>query len=762
MLNLAAAVYKVNSREFNILAALLRGGKLALPAMPTAIQREIDAGHAPGMNLGLALHSQITLESLGFTYSKAAILALSWMDEREIAHVHANLRNMLTRALGAHQVFHPMYPNFPEQVLAASDMELLVNAFMHYLGDWFGVRILPNYTAAKRPPLKMLEHMKPTVLDLAERTAVRDHLARLLNGNASLSEANKAVALELLAYFRDVYPAQLNDILGEATIPQKEVRALVGGWLINTKGVEAFQAVEFGRLFQTPTDVLRLAAAVSAPDLKSADLTLSAPPRFANLSRDVRMFLLRTLNGLKADSVRAEMFSRREQWLRLGEALHPREHRAWFKRAHKHFKALRDNDAPVSFAGTVEKQLACRQTLAAIDMLAQRPGVFARKLHEVVRKATGANKEAVVQAFAKVAEKVSTPVLVQLRQRMLTEVHGVGVQAFSPKAGAGRMWVPAEPAKRMSVTTEPAELVVQAVSDVLAARFAKLPGMGKVYVDPALAGYSVPFAQRTAQKALRTVGRGSRIDLGRESIMRAFMWWNESGVDKAGNRYTIGRTDLDLSCVVLDKSFDYVNHCSFTNLRTAGLTHSGDITSAPNGACEFIDIDFDELPENAAYIGLVAFAYTQQNFGDMPEAFLGWMVRADGQSGDVYDARTVRQKVDLTTSGQRVLVGYVDVATRQFVWADIVLPARCSGFNAVESATIMSGLLARGVVNPIRPTIGNLLAEHALARGELVATPDDADMVFTSQLPNTVAPAKAGQVVVTAYDAEVIIADYLQ
>ena len=761
MLNLTAAVFKVNSREFNILAAQLRAGKLVLPALPAVVQDEIDAGRAPGHNLALALHSQVTLESLGFAYSKAVLLALSWLDEREIAHVHANVKSMLTRALGAHQVYHPMYPNFPEQVLAASDVELLVNAWMHYLGDWFGVRILPLYATAKRAPLKMLAHTKPTVLDLASESAVGDLLTRLLNGNASLSDANKVLVLEMLAHFRAHHPDLLLDIISTATIPQKEIRALAGGWLLRNAAA-TFDNAGFVRLLQTPTDVLRLAAAVGATDLASADLTLTTPPRFVQVSRDVRMLLLRALNGLKAESVRAEMFSRREQWLRLGEVLHPREHSAWFKRAHKHFKALRDNVAPVSFAGTVEKQLACRRTLDAIALLKQRPGVFARKLHEVVRKASGANKDAVVTAFAEVADKVSTPVLLQLRQRMLTELNGIDVQAFSPKAGAGRMWVPTTPAKRMSMTRDPGEFVVQSVSDVLAARHAKLPGMGKVYIDPALAGYSVPFAQRTAQKALRTVGRGSRIDLGEERIMRAFLWWNESGLDKDGNRYTIGRTDLDLSCAVLDASYNYVDHCSFTHLRSAGLTHSGDITSAPNGSCEFIDIDFEQLPANAAYIAVLAYAYTRQNFGDMPEAFLGWMVRADGQSGDIYDARTVRQKVDLTASGQRVLVGYIDVARRQFVWADIVLPARCHGSNAIETSTLMTGVLARGIVNPVRPTIGTLLAEHALARGELVATAEDADVVFTSQLPNTVAPAKAGQAVVTAYDAEILIADYLQ
>jgi stress response protein SCP2 len=621
------------------------------------------------------------------------------------------------------------------------------------------VRILPQYVQARRAPLKMLARTKPAVLELGAEEEYYDHFLRLLNGNASLSPANRSLVLDLLACQLDYEPEKLLDALtNRVSIPQKETRALVGGWLLQNAAV-TFAAAGFPRLFQTPTDVLRLATAVSASDLVAADLSLSTPPRFGKLSRGLRRQLISLLDAQEADSVRAEMFLRREQWVRLGEVLHPGEYQSRFARAYGHFTALRNNLAPVSWTGTLETRIASRDTLAAMTLLAQRPGVFARKLHEVVRKARGVDGAAVVKAFADVADQVATPVLVQLRQRMLVELDQVNVQAFSPKAGAGRMWVPQGGLPR--VGDELAESIVQVVTAVLGARFAKLPAMGKVYIDPALAGYSVPFGQRTAQKALRTVGRGSRIALGDEKIMRAFLWWNESGLDKAGNRYSIDRTDLDLSCAMLDASFHYLDHCSFTRLRTSGLTHSGDITSAPNGACEFIDIDFDALPETAAYVALLAYSYTMQEFADMPEAYLGWMARADGQSGAIYDARTVRQKVDLTTSGQRVLAGYVDVKCREFVWADLVMPAHCSGFNAVQSSTIMTGVLARGIVKPVRPTLGVLLADHALARGELVSRPEDADIVFTSELPGTVARARADQKVVTAYDAEVLVADYL-
>jgi stress response protein SCP2 len=752
MLTLGDTPFAVHSREFNILAALLRNGKLVLPNNPFA-------GLNMGPQLGDVLHSQLSLESLGYAYSKNVIYTMSWLTKAQIANVHANLSAMLTRALGAHQVFAPMYPNFPAQVLDASDLELLLNAYMHYAGDWFGIRILPKYTEGRRAPLKLLEKSKPAVLEVCAPTECFAHFLRLLNGNASLSAANKALVLDMLAHYVATQPRELVRALEwDVTIPQKETRALVGGWLVRNC-FDAFTGSRFGRLFQTATDVLRLATALSATDLAAADLSLSKPQRFGKLSRGVRRMLLVMVWSLEGDSVRAEMFQRREQWVRLGEVLHPGEYQKRYARAYDHFTALRNNTAPVSWAGTLEKRIASRATLDVIAQLSQRPGFFARKLHEVIRKASAADKEAVVTGFAAVADQVATPVLVQLRQRMLVDLDGVNVQAFSPKAGAGRMWVPRDVVP--GIAEGLAESVVQTVTNVLAARFAKLPGMGKVYIDPALAGYSVPFGQRTAQKSLLTVGRGTRIDLGDEKIMRAFLWWNEQGVDKDGNRYKIDRTDLDLSCAVLDGSFNYIDNCSFTNLRTDGLTHSGDITSAPNGACEFIDIDFENLPPQAAYIGLLAYAYTRQDFADMPEAYLGWMARADGQSGAIYDARTVRQKVDLTTSGQRVLVGYVDVARRQFVWADLVLPARCSGFNAVQTSTDMASMLARGIVNPIRPTLGVLLADHAMARGELVGNPADADIVFTSKLPGTVAPTKEGQKVVTAYDAEVLIADYL-
>ena len=50
-----------------------------------------------------------------------------------------------------------MYPNFPSQVMEMEEAELYINAMMHYLGRWFGVRILPNY---EKPVPFFIPHSK--------------------------------------------------------------------------------------------------------------------------------------------------------------------------------------------------------------------------------------------------------------------------------------------------------------------------------------------------------------------------------------------------------------------------------------------------------------------------------------------------------------------------------------------------------------------------------------------------------------------------
>ena len=61
---------------------------------------------------------------------------------------------VLDEMVGAHRDFRPMYPNFPAQVMAASDLELYVNALAPLLGQLRGRR---DRAAGLRHPAELSE-----------------------------------------------------------------------------------------------------------------------------------------------------------------------------------------------------------------------------------------------------------------------------------------------------------------------------------------------------------------------------------------------------------------------------------------------------------------------------------------------------------------------------------------------------------------------------------------------------------------------------
>ena len=90
-----------------------------------------------------------------------------------------------------------------------------------------------------------------------------------------------------------------------------------------------------------------------------------------------------------------------------------------------------------------------------------------------------------------------------------------------------------------------------------------------------------------------------------DNVIRFFLWWKEGKIDGKAT----GRVDLDLSATIFRSNWKYMNHISYTNLKEAklGCCHSGDITSAPKGASEFIDIDLEKV---RAAGGRYAVSYT--------------------------------------------------------------------------------------------------------------------------------------------------------
>ena len=641
------------------------------------------------------------VEALGYTFSKPLTEALQALTLDELTAFYRDLIPILRAQRGADHKFAPMYPNFPKQVMEASDLELFLNAMVHY---WSEGQLFPDYEKEERLPLA--EESKLTVIDVGTEAEFQSLFGQIVGSNTSLSAQDKTdINWYLLLYGTSM------DM--PAAIPQKETQAYLASLFMGHFHSSAASEL-LTRYFVTATDVLRLAVALS-----DGDTSLAKPTRFRNFKRSERDTLMSLLE--RTSNPTEDMLRWKKRWIRLGEKLHAGEYATKYPKAVAAFGVLRNNEKYTTFNGAVEQALLDRKVREVLGRLVTRPGDFARRLDHLLRITPTAERAEVVAAFQIAATKVSTPVLLQVRQHFVCRNDQSDIRVFFPKGNIAK--AKAIDNQLLPISKTICNAVVAACDAALTQRFAEKAPLGKVFVDEKLQDYLLPFSQRSASKSLRTLVRGSKVSLPQDSdVVRFFIWW------KNGNY----QTDIDLSATLFNDKFEFVDTLSYYNLRIFGGCHSGDITDAPNGASEFIDVTLSKLQEaGVRYVGMTLNSYTNQPFCDLPECFAGWMARERPKSGEVFEPKTVRDRLDVTANMKIAIPLVIDVVERKVIWCDLSLKNNNLALNNVDGN--LSGIRAtlRSMVEISKPNVYDLLMLHAAARGELVATPDEADVVFS-------------------------------
>lgn len=649
--------------------------------------------------------------------SESVIERIGMLSADELARWLRDMLGVLRRRVGAHVQHQPFYPGFPEQVLKASKAELYLTAVMHYLT----LRRLPAHEHA-RPPL-LEGKLVPWLIELGRVAEFESLLAPLVSSRTSLSEVDAAdVAWFIRQYRGDVFRLLPGDV------PFREIRALVGGALVQHVAGDARVDEFLDRNVETATDALRLAVALSGGDVS---LT-TATTRFAPMKRGVRRLLLRLLD--RAPNAVEDVMRHAERWKRLAEVLHPGDYADKYPRALAAITAARRNDAPASFGSRVETLLAQRHIAALTPLLQQRPGEFARRLDVTLRRST--EPDAVLDAFETVAAQASTPILLQVLAQTRAP-RPLPLRAFTPKGALAKVYGIQD--RREPLAPEVLARAARICQDALVKRFASLPPLGRCFVDPALRDYIVPLAQRAASKSLRTLVCGSCLPLPDTRFIRLFLWWKNGRA----------RTDIDLSAAFFDANFLFMQTVAYYNLKGFGGYHSGDIVDAPQGASEFIDLDIDALVEKGIrYVVTSINSYTRQPYCDLPECFAGWMARADLASGEVYEPRTVVDRIDIASDTQICLPFVMDLQERRVIWADLGLTST-PRWNNVRNNLSGVSLMLRALVHTPRPDLETLFDLHVRARGERVETPQQAETVF--------APHQG----ITPFDVDVIRSRFL-
>lgn len=605
----------------------------------------------------------------------------------------------------------PFYPNFPAQVADANETDLIFNALMHYFGDDIGLRITPAFEKKVRPILDELRNVTTVKLLTGETSVVLGKLFTKITGQKTVFTPQDKDDLIFIHKWAEDNKVE---VIVADSIPAKENLA----WLVTLLGLDAVLSRA-----KTITDVLRVAAGVSGTDVSLSQV------RFGKISRSARKSILGALNRFSVISW-DEIAQRQAIWRLLGEKLHPGEFAKRYPNAHRLFEVARQKETIATFNSKVEVAIKEHDWDKVIGLLSSRPGVFARRLDEVLRiaesatalRSVGIEKAPgkIVDAFSRVAPNVSSTVLWQLRNHLLNR--DVKLRTFFIKGSASNVFSIAN--ELPEIPAETIANVVSAIDAALESQYAPKGDLGRVWVDPQLAHFTIPGNVRQASRALNTVGRGSVLPLNAtdKDTIRFFIWWRDG----------VRRTDLDLSVLFLGEDMQVIDTVTYYHIRGRyGALHSGDTTSAPKGASEFIDVPIQShLSAGVRYVVPTIMNFTNQLFSELPECYAGVMVRGDANSGEIYEPSAVQQAFDITADTTVSLPLIIDLQTKDAKWVDVSLTADPSQSNNVRSnKTALKRLIAALVQQPYS-TLYDLFTVHAKARGTLVESKDNAETVF--------------------------------
>jgi hypothetical protein len=634
-----------------------------------------------------AMTFKANIMDLGFMFTENAMLTLSGMSDTELKALYNKMIPELKEMKGDNVEHKPMYPNFPRQVMDASYTELFINAIVHYLS--FGT-LLPEYEKIERD--FDFENIDYIMIDVASEDDFANVFTSILASNDSISDTDK----EIVKWFLMNY----GNLVFPDNIPFKENMSLIGSYMVEN-------GIAINGLVKNATDILRIAVHMS-----DGDVSLATNTRFRNFKRKERKVLTKALENVG----REEDIARHSgKWIRLGHALHVGDYSS---KAYNLLKKVRENEKIETFGSKVERHLANKHPVKATKLLKSRPGDFARRLDHILRLVgTAREQKIIVKAFLEVAGDVSTRVLLQLKGHFARRDQDIDKRVVFPKGNVQKAEL-IDGQKALPKTV--CNMITIGIEKVLVDRFASGEKLGNIYIDSDLEDFPIPAQQRSASDGTFDLPRGSRMSFGDDkNVLRFFLYW-------------VGR-DIDLSGIFYNENFQRVDSISYTNLRNPYAWHSGDITNAPNGASEFVDVDIDRaIAEGIRYVAMSVYVFSGQTLKDHSISFAGWMTREHLESNEIYEPETVEYKIDLNSENRNSMPVIFDLWERKAIWADMSHLDSAYGrrpHNVHTNAASLKDIVEAMVCNDNKVNLYDLFTMHR-GRANIVESREDADLVF--------------------------------
>lgn len=599
---------------------------------------------------------QENIKNMGFVLGEGVIKTLINTSESEIKKFYFTLKDILTDVLGDYK-FEPMYVNFPREVMEMDEALLYYNAILHYLDKIVGFKGLEEYQIKEekeeRFPLSF-DDIDLKVIELATFDDVKNEFINLIQSETSISNDD---AEFIKTFIEESNEEDLLKIFKNVKVIFLEIKVLL------YKQLKANKMYKAAKLFQPkqPNEILKFI--FKHFNYNTIDI--------AHLKKNLtfkRAFRREVLEMIDNANIKPEDAKRHIKiWIRLGEFLHPGEYRNRYPNAFKLFDELRNNAKNIrTFYSQVNElknklvkgTILPEETIQLIRLLLSRPGELARNVIMLMKYS---DPQDIVDAFELVIQDVPTNIILSIIGLLKSNQK---YRIFRPKNGTRGLYIKENDGNKIGTELLPV------LENELRRRFAKVDWYKKpIYLDEELKNHIIPFQQRTSNSTkLYKYTKGTRIPLGdvkNDDVLRFFVYWENKDEDT--------RVDIDLSVAFLNENFGIIDRLSYYNLKPEKFSHvaihSGDITDAPNGAAEFIDLRIGEL-NDVKYVVIGLNSYLGIPF-EMFNCYFGWMRRDKlGEEGEIFEPSTVEGRIDIISDKINNIPVIINLETNTIYFAD--------------------------------------------------------------------------------------------
>ena len=655
-------------------------------------------------------------EGYGYIFSKELAIAISKEERNTIIDKLKSVIKVI-EDFKSDKNYTVFYKNFPDEVINMSEVDLYINQILHY---WIGYLPSNNENIIKEDvePSKLV---KARELNLIDDEMIEKLFVDLLSSNVTLSEQ----------YLDDVCVLTNNKSIKELEkymecIQMKETLTTVSSYILKKEGVLIGN-------FKTATDILRLIAKISADELNNKHI------HFAYFSRTELSQLMTKLENLQNPMPDIKRYSK--PWHTFFKLYAKKINFNKYPKVRKAVDMLFGDISYMTERGKINEQINRLPAMSEeeLDNFVKEYTVFygdyIRGILSLLNKAKENQYEKLLLGLENCVTKVNTRILFQLYDRVINlQEKDKTVPRLVNSKGKWRKL-----RESISLSDELLNRVLQIVEDGIKTQLKEKENLGKVYIDKSYKDIMLTTSEKDSNVSLRPMTRGSRIAFNPNAeVLRFFVAWknlDEKTLKELTPMYS--RVDVDLSALSFDKDFKFKRVVAYYNQKEMGFAFSGDITDAPQGALEYIDIyDLEKQKKNGTrYILMQIRSYNGYTFKEINSVYAGVMELTSNEAKEKKNmySTAITQGFQIMSPQITTNTILVDLVKFEYVWLDMNMANyKVDTFqNALnyEEIPYLNDLL-KYFMKKQYVTMYDLLKLNADVRGILIENKEEADIIF--------------------------------